>query len=234
MENNNIIENYKHAEHNNFSGKPIKLPEKFWDAEKKIIKIEELIEDYVSLAESSNNLIETNINLVPEKYDDYEINIENDFFEKDESVLKKLHEYGFSNKQAQLVYDLAQEKIIPMLGDLTVSFEAQKQLDRLIAHFGSKERFDEVARQISVWSKQNINPELYDVLGSTFEGIITLYKMMSSNEPELSNNSENGELLSEDVLKNMMRDPRYWRDKDSSYVEKICKGFERLYPGTEE
>lgn len=28
----------------------------------------------------------------------------------------------------------------------------------------------------------------------------------------------------------MMEDPRYWRDKDASYIAKITKGFEKLYP----
>lgn len=236
MENNNVenvIEAYKSSSKSS-SGKPANLPEKFWDEENKTIKIDALIEDYISLAQRDNNLVETNLRQVPESYDKYDIKIENDFFERDDEVFKKLYEYGFSNKQAQLVYDLAQEKVLPMLGDLTVNFEAQKQLERLISHFGSKERFDQVARQVSAWANQNVSPELYDVLGSTFEGVITLYKMMSSNEPSMFGSGEKTEELSEDGLKKMMKDPRYWREKDSTYIEKIRKGFEKLYPGAEE
>ncbi|MDR1694559.1 MAG: hypothetical protein LBR70_05170 [Lactobacillaceae bacterium] len=237
MENNNInnvIENYKSSADNTASGKPERLPEKFWDAEKNAIRINELIEDYLSLIERDENLIEDNLRHVPESFDKYDISIDNDFFVRDDDVLKKLHDSGFTNEQAQLVYDLAQEKILPILNDLTVDFEAEKQFEKLISHFGSKERFDEVARQISAWAKQNISSELYDVLGSTYEGVVTLYKMMSSNEPLLSKDNGAKEKVDETALREMMKDPRYWRDKDNSYIEKIRKGFEKLYPETEE
>ena len=75
-----------------------------------------------------------------------------------------------------------------------------------------------------------MSTEVYDALGSTAEGVIALYKMMSSNEPILSkDNGYEGE-LSEQTLRKMMEDPRYWRDKDSAYINKITRGFEKLYP----
>ncbi len=65
-------------------------------------------------------------------------------------------EHGFRNDQAQFIYDLANERVIPVLDQLTVSFEAQKQLAKLSAYFGGQERFDEASRQISAWAKQKI------------------------------------------------------------------------------
>ena len=32
-------------------------------------------------------------------------------------------------------------------------------------------------------------------------------------------------------LRDMMRDPRYWRDRDPGHVAKVASGFGRLYPG---
>jgi hypothetical protein len=29
----------------------------------------------------------------------------------------------------------------------------------------------------------------------------------------------------------MMRDPKYWRDKDPSYVAKVTEGFKKMYGG---
>lgn len=229
----NVIENYTSSAQAK-QGRPTKLPSKFWNEETGELKIEELINDYVSLVERDSNLVETSLRELPESYDKYEINIPNDFFVRDEDVLKKLYDNGFSNKQAQVVYDLANEKILPILSELTIDFEAQKQLDKLVGHFGSKEKFDEVARQISSWAKQNLSPEVYDVLGSTSEGVLTLYKMMSSPEPMLLKERGEREELNESTLKEMMKDPRYWRDKDSAYINKIKNGFEKLYPGTEE
>ena len=32
-------------------------------------------------------------------------------------------------------------------------------------------------------------------------------------------------------LRELMRDPRYWRDRDPAFVAKVAAGFERLFPG---
>ena len=30
-------------------------------------------------------------------------------------------------------------------------------------------------------------------------------------------------------LQSMMRDPKYWRDKDPAYIAKVTAGFEKIY-----
>jgi hypothetical protein len=35
---------------------------------------------------------------------------------------------------------------------------------------------------------------------------------------------------SETDLKRMMKDPRYWKDRDPSYVAQVREGFRALYP----
>jgi hypothetical protein len=32
------------------------------------------------------------------------------------------------------------------------------------------------------------------------------------------------------ALSQMMRDPRYWRDRDPEVIAKVTEGFRRLYP----
>ena len=212
------------------NGKPANLPPKFWDEATQTVKLQELIDDYNSMAIRDENLIETHNRNMPESYDKYQINIPNELLDRDEELFKQFYEHGFTNDQAQFVYDLANERVIPVLDQLTVNFEAQKQLSKLINYFGGQERFDEVSRQLAAWAKQNLSTEVYGALGSTAEGVIALYKMMSSNEPILSkDNGYEGE-LSEQTLRKMMEDPRYWRDKDSAYINKITRGFEKLYP----
>lgn len=39
--------------------------------------------------------------------------------------------------------------------------------------------------------------------------------------------------LSENQLKELMRDPRYWRDRDPEIIEKVRQGFRRLFPQPE-
>ena len=211
-------------------GKPINLPPKFWDEVTQTVKLQELIDDYNSMAIRDENLIETHNRNMPESYDKYQIKIPNELLDHDEELFKQFYEHGFTNDQAQFVYDLANERVIPVLDQLTVNFEAQKQLAKLTNYFGGRERFDEVSRQLAAWAKQNLSTEVYDALGSTAEGVIALYKMMSSNEPMLGkDNGYEGE-LNEQTLRKMMEDPRYWRDKDSAYINKITRGFEKLYP----
>ena len=40
-----------------------------------------------------------------------------------------------------------------------------------------------------------------------------------------------GATVSETELKQMMRDPRYWRDNDPEWITKVREGFKKLYPG---
>lgn len=44
---------------------------------------------------------------------------------------------------------------------------------------------------------------------------------------EIQNSSEKN--LSENDLRRMMRDPKYWRDNDAEYIRKIENGFKKLY-----
>ena len=39
----------------------------------------------------------------------------------------------------------------------------------------------------------------------------------------------NSKNLSDDDLRRMMRDPKYWRDADPEYIRKIENGFKKLY-----
>lgn len=47
-----------------------------------------------------------------------------------------------------------------------------------------------------------------------------------SQPPENSNERQS----SEQRFKQMMRDPRYWRDQDPTFVDRGRKGFKDLYP----
>lgn len=212
------------------SGKPQGLPDKYWDAERGAVRLQSLIADFNNMAARDENLVETGLRGMPESYDKYDLKIPGPYLERDDEVLRRMYEKHFTNEQAQLVYDLANERVIPVLSELTVNFEAQKQLEKLVRHFGSAEKFNEISRQISTWARQNLRPKSYDALATTSEGVIALYQMMSSPEPVMGREGGMIEELSDASLRKMMEDPRYWRDKDPSYVAKITKGFEKLYP----
>lgn len=235
MENNNVenvVESVIKPNTHKKAEKSNELPAQFYDESGEII-LDKLIEDYLSLVERDGNLVEQSVRQLPNSYEEYDIKINNPIFQRDDEILKRLFDNGFTNNQVQMIYDLADQEITPMLDEMTIGFEAQKQKDKLISHFGSNEKFEEVARQISVWAKENIQPEIYEVLGSTYEGVLSLYKMMSSDEPSLGKNSAVPGAITEEKLREMMKDPKYWRDKDKTYISQIQKGFEKLYPNAE-
>ena len=52
---------------------------------------------------------------------------------------------------------------------------------------------------------------------------------MQSEEPGLQKGADKPSAFDEKDLQTMMRDPRYWRDKDPSFVAKVTDGFQRMY-----
>jgi len=68
-----------------------------------------------------------------------------------------------------------------------------------------------------------------DNLSSSFEGVMALERMMKSEEPSLQRNTDTVSGLDEKELNAMMRDPRYWRDRDPAFVAKVTEGFQRMF-----
>ena len=70
-----------------------------------------------------------------------------------------------------------------------------------------------------------ITPEISLLLGKVFgeEFFELLSPFMLDDNPEDVKRAEN-------ELRQLMRDPRYWRDKDSEIIRKVSDGFRRLYP----
>ena len=112
------------------SGKPQGLPDKFFDAATKTVKLNELIAAYNDLAARDDNLVEGNLRNLPESYDKYDIKIPSPYLERDDEVLKRMFEKRFTNEQAQLVYDLANERVLPYIEEMTVNFEAARQTEK--------------------------------------------------------------------------------------------------------
>ena len=147
----------------------------------------------------------------------------------DESVRKKFHEIGLTSKQVEQIYNIAEEFLQPTLKNL---FEIQTQtnaINELKNFFGGTEKMNEVMKEINAFGESFLPADAFDALCSTPQGIQGIYKMMQSLEPEVLTNKNVTENLTDEDLRNMMRDPKYWRDHDSEYVRKIENGFKKLY-----
>ncbi len=57
------------------------------------------------------------------------------------------------------------------------------------------------------------------------------HRMMGAgDEAGRTKGGDGGEPLSEEQLKRLMNDPRYWRDHDPALTRKVQNGFKQLYP----
>ncbi len=207
---------------------PDGIPAKFWDVARGELRSDALIKSYLEL---ERKLGGTTTEALPASADEYDITCDDEVITSDPAINKRLHEAGFSREQAQLVYDLAKERLTPLVAELATAFEAERQVERLVDHFGGADRWRETSRQISQWGKSRFPESVYQALSTTYEGVVAMYRMMLSDEPGLIAGEPTIDgAPSEASLRQMMRDPRYWRERDPRFVEQVQEGFRRLYP----
>ena len=104
---------------------------------------------------------------VPGDPNEYDIKVEDALFESDPDVNARLHAAGFSNEQAQTVYDLAAEYLSPLVNDVAAEFHAQNQIDRLAQRFGGEDQWRETAVQIKQWGQAHFPDEVFQALSCT-------------------------------------------------------------------
>ncbi|RDD61064.1 capsid assembly protein [Ferruginivarius sediminum] len=226
-------------------GKP-QVPAKFRDPETGEIRVEALLKSYLELERKLARMVEVpgadagedaRIHFrravgIPDTPEEYEITPPHELIDADPEVNRQLHEAGFTPAQVQLVYDLAGERLLPAIDVMSSEFEADRQLDRLIDHFGGEDKWREVAAALGTWGKSNLPPEVFEALSTTFEGVLAMHRMMAGGEPGLVQDAMPAGALGENELRRLMADPRYWRDRDPGVVKQVSDGFRRLFPGS--
>src|SRR5512134_1281255 len=90
--------------------RPPLLPDKFWDDKMGTVRLDALIKSYIDLERKLSSIPHREI---PDRPEDYIIDLQSDLLAVDPEVNKRLHQAGFSSEQAQLVYELACEHLLP-------------------------------------------------------------------------------------------------------------------------
>ena len=240
--------------------RPEDVPEKFWDAEIGEIRVDPLLQSYRALErklsersdrdaptdvdselepvglENTESLTGLGLNSVLENSDpmqDYEIAVEHGLFKVDPQVNQRLREAGFSSEQAQLVYDLAAEELMPVTEEIADALRMEIDDRRLETDFGGAETWREMKHQLKAWGQSNLPTDAFESLASSYDGVQALHRLMKGSEPRViqSGNVDNG--VTEAGLRRMIGDPRYWRDRDPALVREVTAGFQRLYPNAE-
>lgn len=205
------------------------VPDKFKDAETGEVNIGSLVKSYLALEKKLSQRGGTGT--YPESPEGYQIQIKNPLMKNDEEINKKLFDLGFSNEQVQAVYDLAADKVIPLIIELSETVQNNQALSDLEQTFGGAEQFNIIARQISAWGEKNLNPAVFETLAASKDGILTMYKMMCSEQesPLLPRSETTQPVDTEESLKRLMQDPKYWKQQDPDIVRRVENGFRRLY-----
>lgn len=206
---------------------PSWLPAKFWDADAGQVRTEALARSYQAL---ESRMGAGRRPEMPVDHRGYAIAIDDDYLDIDEEVNRRLFEHGFTQPQAQLVYDLAKERLMPMVQQIAAQFENAREMDRLYQHFGGQDRFEAIRPQLRAWGQANLGKTVFQNLVASAEGVIAMFEMMKNREPRLMRAADQQRAINEQDLKRMMKDPRYWRERDPSYVARVRQGFRSLYP----
>ena len=208
-----------------------KIPDKFKDKTGDLNQAA-LIKSYLELEKkmATHTTIDPE-DTCPEKPEDYNIQIKSELMKNDSEINKRLFELGLTCRQAQGIYDLAAEKVIPVIQNLSDLFKMDKDLSDLTKTFGGEEQFNIIARQISAWGEKNLNPEIFEALSGNKDGILAMYQMMKNQQetPVLSRTDTAQNTDTEDDLKRLMQNPKYWKYQDPDIVKRIETGFKRLY-----
>ena len=225
--------------------RPKDLPEKFWDAETGTARVDALARSYVELERRLGRSIR-----IPDEGDtegwnrffaaagrpqqpeDYRIEVRHPMLEPDEEVNRLLHEAGFTQRQAELVYELAADRLAPALEDAVAEMRAMREREMLVEHFGGEERWRAMSAQLRQWARTRLDDDAFEALSRTRDGVLAMAEMMRRQEPSLNRDGTTAPgAPTENDLHTLVRDPRYWRDRDPEFIARVTDGYRRLYSG---
>lgn len=204
------------------------VPDKFWDKDKQEIRVDALLKSYLELERKLSG--QKQKQALPPTPRDYAVNVDHALFTVDDEINAKLFQAGFTQEQVQLVYDLAAEKMVPLIVELAQDFEADREMEKLVKTFGGAEKWNHVSRQLLAYGRQHLPEDVLSGLAGSYEGVMALYRLMQAGKPfNLQDTTQGQDAVDEQGLKKMMQDPKYWRDKDSEIVNKVTAGFKQIF-----
>lgn len=158
----------------------------------------------------------------PENAGDYELPEGADELASDPNVdwwSKFAWENGFSQEE----FNEGLERMLPPQPDLEA--EVQKLGDNADARIEA----------VALWAQKNVPGDFQNEimrLGETAEGVQLLEHFMGAmNNENVGGDAAPVAGLSQDDLRTMMRDPRYWdaARRDPGYIKQVDEGFSKLY-----
>ena len=229
------------------TSRPEYVQEKFWNAEKGEVNIENLASSYNSLesklgsrTEDLTKQIRTDIENeklqnVPEEYKlnvpELDGNVSLDI-NNDMPIVQWWNQTAKSAGLSQEQYDEGVKVFIDnAIANLpNTDLEIQKLGD------AGRERVEAA----ELWSKKHLSPEAYNAISgfaATAEGVKALEEVMKLTKDSNMPTTQTQVDVSADIddLKSMLKDPRYWDSsrRDPAYVKRVTELYEKAYKGQE-
>ena len=114
---------------------PQSVPQKFKDPQTGAINIPAIVNSYTELEKKMSSGSPSGAPATP---DEYCVDCKHGMFTPDAEVNQRLHAKGLTQEQLQEVYDLAADKMVPMIVQLAGDFQADREIEKLVAHFGGQ------------------------------------------------------------------------------------------------
>ena len=222
--------------------RPDGLPDEFWDADAGSIRLDELVGAYGTLASAAQNaaiLPDGGVSAAekpPASPEDYALELDGSIGGPDAEANRRMHEAGFTNAQAQLVYDMASSLLLPLAGEVAGELERAERESRLADRYGGEDGWRRAKGQMEAWAAANLPAGVAEALTGSVEGAAALERLMDTGEPGLGGHGGDrpAGALTLDGLRRLQGDPRYWRDRDPAVVARVMEGYRRLYPGSDD
>jgi hypothetical protein len=225
--------------------KPEYIQDKFWNAERNEVNLENLASSYNSLESKlgsrtedltkqiRSDLENEKLKNVPEEYKlnipELESNISLDI-NNEMPIVQWWNQTAKNSGLSQEQYDEGVKAFVEnAISNLpNTDLEIQKLGD------AGKERIEAA----ELWSKKHLSPESYNAISSfaaTAEGVKALEEVMKlSKDSNMPTTQTQVDVTADmDDLKSMLKDPRYWDSskRDPSYVKRVTELYEKAFKG---
>lgn len=127
-------------------------------------------------------------------------------------------------------YGLSQEEFDGLMNEY-IQVDATRGPDWNVESEALGEYADKRLERADSWAHQNLSEDAYQVFANipASAGMVQLFEelMELNGQPQfnMTSDTEFQEVLSIDDLRSMQNDPKYWKDKDPAFIQKVRQGF---------
>lgn len=215
--------------------RPDWLPQKFDRPEELANSYQELERAFYTRKEELRNQIVSELNEeaqsnAPISPADYEINVQapegmNYQVSDDDPMLNWFRDTAHN-------YGLSQDEFNGLMNEY-VQLDATRGPDWNVESEQLGEYAEKRLDRVDGWASQNLSEKAYNVFANVpaSAGMVELFEelMELNGQPQFNmvSESEFQEQLNIDDLRAMQQDPRYWKEKDPAFINRVRQGFEQ-------